>query len=96
MSLLKEQFGDDFIYQYSLQEKPQMLLALSGFVAYLVQTQQSAVARLTTLELGQDERLMALDITARRNLELTIDVSRMMNKAVEDSVIGEKWSMLTV
>ncbi len=64
-------FSKQELANLQLEDKPYAVAALGALLAYLSQTQKSALARLITLNLYGISQYMNLDVTARRNLELT-------------------------
>lgn len=48
-----------------------IIYALGAMIEYLTQTQKHGLESLQHLELYSDDQYMTLDLTARRNLELT-------------------------
>lgn len=65
------QFQAASLADLELEGKPLALKAVGSLLAYLTQTQMSGVRRLTTLTCYTEEQYLALDLSARRNLELT-------------------------
>ena len=55
----------------SLDHKPFCRMAVSSLLQYLSQTQKSGLERLLSIHFYQESQYMHLDLTARRNLELT-------------------------
>ncbi len=68
--IAQEQFGAEPILQLE-QERSPILMALGVMISYLTQTQRHGLESLTHLEIYSDAQYMTLDLTARRNLELT-------------------------
>ena len=66
-----EQFGKSDLSELSLDQRPLAVQAIGGLLDYLTETQMNGVDRLVSLDLYSDSQFMALDLTARRNLELT-------------------------
>ncbi len=64
-------FGEETLQNLSLEEKPLAVCAAGGLLSYLYDTQKTGVERLSTIDLYSETQYMRLDITARRNLELT-------------------------
>lgn len=71
LCLIAAQFGENAVSANRLNERPAVLFALGGLLHYLHETQKTGVERLVALESYSGDRLMMLDATARRNLELT-------------------------
>jgi DNA mismatch repair protein MutS len=68
--LVVGQFQKD-VRELGLADKPAALSALGGLIGYLKDTQKTGLDRLVSVDLYADSRFMRLDLTARRNLELT-------------------------
>ena len=66
-----EQFGKSDLSELSLDQRPLAVQAIGGLLDYLTETQMNGVDRLVSLDLYSESQFMALDLTARRNLELT-------------------------
>lgn len=66
---VESHFGED-ISNLSLDNKPSLLLSLQALISYLKSTQISGTERIREIHYT-DKAVMALDINARRNLELT-------------------------
>lgn len=66
-----EQFGKSDLSELSLDQRPLAVQAIGGLLDYLTETQMNGVDRLMSLDLYSESQFMALDLTARRNLELT-------------------------
>ncbi len=64
-------FGKDNLQQLSLEELPTAVCALGGLLAYLYDTQRQGLDCLVNMNIYNDSQYMNLDLTARRNLELT-------------------------
>lgn len=64
------QFGAESPKELSLDDKPQVTLALGALISYLKRTQMSGIERINRISF-KDSTVMHLDINARRNLELT-------------------------
>ncbi|MBE6910501.1 MAG: DNA mismatch repair protein MutS [Ruminococcaceae bacterium] len=64
------QYGED-AYQSLPRGNPAAVLALGGLLSYLHETQKTDLAYIDRLEYYESGRFMELDLTARRNLELT-------------------------
>lgn len=72
-------FGEETLQNLSLEEKPLAVCAAGGLLSYLYDTQKTGVERLSTIDLYSETQYMRLDITARRNLELT-ETMRLQRK----------------
>lgn len=68
--LANRQFGQEQLEQLEETDSP-VIAALGAMIAYLTQTQRHGLESLTHLEIYSDAQYMTLDLTARRNLELT-------------------------
>ena len=69
--LSADQFGSEEIAQLENSGQQSVIFALGAMIYYLTQTQKHGLESLTHLEIYSDEQYMTLDLTARRNLELT-------------------------
>ena len=69
--LSANQFGSEEIAQLENSGQQSVIFALGAMIHYLTQTQKHGLESLTHLEIYSDEQYMTLDLTARRNLELT-------------------------
>ena len=67
---VRAQFGDDALARLPRND-PAALLALGGLLSYLYETQKTDLTHLDELECYRTGAYMELDVTARRNLELT-------------------------
>lgn len=70
-TLSTDQFGSEEIAQLENSGQQSVIFALGAMIYYLTQTQKHGLESLTHLEIYSDEQYMTLDLTARRNLELT-------------------------
>ena len=70
-SLAAGQFGEEEIEQLEKGGSDAIICALGAMIQYLTQTQKHGLESLTHLEVYSDDQYMTLDLTARRNLELT-------------------------
>ena len=66
----RAQFGDEALARLPRND-PAALLALGGLLSYLYETQKTDLTHLDELECYRTGAYMELDVTARRNLELT-------------------------
>ena len=64
------QYGED-AYASLPRNNPAAALALGGLLSYLHETQKSDLSYISDLEYYEQGRFMELDLSARRNLELT-------------------------
>ncbi len=67
---IRAQFKAASLSDLELDGKPLALRAVGSLLSYLTETQMNGVQRLTTLHCYTEEQFLALDLTARRNLEL--------------------------
>lgn len=81
---IARQFGKERTDALSLSDKPLTVLSLKALLDYLGKTQINGLERLNELELDMESTAMGLDITARRNLELT---ETMRNKEKRGSLL---------
>ncbi len=70
--VLLKQFGKSSLRELGVEESDsESVNVLCGLFYYISDTQRAAVGRFTELTVYSDKRFMELDLTARRNLELT-------------------------
>lgn len=69
--MTEQQFTSNNIKQLNLEGASPIIYALGAMIQYLTQTQRHGLESLNHLEIYSDEQYMTLDLTARRNLELT-------------------------
>lgn len=81
---IARQFGKERTDALSLSDKPLTVFSLKALLDYLGKTQINGLERLNELELDMESTAMGLDITARRNLELT---ETMRNKEKRGSLL---------
>lgn len=67
---IRKQFGDDRFAELP-RNNPAAAMALGGLLSYLYETQKSDLSQINDLDYYEQGRFMELDLTARRNLELT-------------------------
>ena len=65
------QFGVRSLEELGLQDLPLAASSLGALISYLRQTQRVGLERIQSIRLYSDKQFMGLDLTARRNLELT-------------------------
>jgi DNA mismatch repair protein MutS len=65
------QFKARSLSDLGLAESPAATAALGALVSYLRETQRVGLERMEQIQLYSDKQFMKLDVTARRNLELT-------------------------
>ncbi len=65
---IRRQFGDD---AFERLPSPAAAMALGGLLHYLYETQKTDLSHINDLDYYEQGRFMELDLTARRNLELT-------------------------
>ncbi|MDE7293295.1 MAG: DNA mismatch repair protein MutS [Oscillospiraceae bacterium] len=71
-SVLLKQFSKSSLRELGVEESDsESVSVLCGLFYYISDTQRAAVGRFTELTVYSDKRFMELDLTARRNLELT-------------------------
>lgn len=68
---LKEHFGTYHLEGFGISENAAEIPAAGGLLAYLADTQKGALAQITRLKTYAQQTHMVLDISSRRNLELT-------------------------
>ena len=68
--LIRQQFGEDTLSSLP-KDNPAATLALGALLGYLHETQKTDLSHIDKLEYDRQGRFMELDLTARRNLELT-------------------------
>ena len=69
-TLIRRQFGDG-AYAALPKDNPAAVMALGALLTYLHETQKTDLSYLRTLDYYTEGRFMELDLTTRRNLELT-------------------------
>ena len=67
---IRRQFGDES-FTHLPRNNPAAALALGGLLDYLYETQKTDLSHINDLDYYQQGQFMELDLTARRNLELT-------------------------
>ena len=82
---LLAQFRAESLDRWKLGEAFAAVRAAGCLLWYLQETQMSGMERMTELEVYSDSQYMRLDLTARRNLELT---ETMRNKEKRGSLLG--------
>ncbi len=65
------QFGEASLEAMGLSDKPLAVYSLAGLLSYVKETQMDGAQRLIRYSVYQDSQYMTVDMTARRNLELT-------------------------
>lgn len=66
-----QQFGVRSLLELGLEDMPLAVESLGGLIAYLRETQRTGMERIQTVKLYNEAQYMRLDLTARKNLELT-------------------------
>lgn len=66
-----KQFEAESLEEIGLENAPLMIRSLGGLLCYLEETQRHGLETVRRLDIYEDNQFMALDLTARRNLELT-------------------------
>ncbi len=79
---VRDQFGEEKLAKLSHQ--PLTVLSLGALLSYLSRTQINGLERMAEVELVSESAVMGLDVTARRNLELT---ETMRNKERKGSLL---------
>ena len=82
---LLRQFNAESLERWKLTDSYAAVRAVGCLLGYLQDTQMGGLERLTALEVYSDAQYMRLDLTARRNLELT---ETMRNKEKRGSLLG--------
>ncbi len=67
---IRKQFGEDAL-KHLPAGNPAAAMALGGLLNYLYETQKTDLSHINDLDYYEQGRFMELDLTARRNLELT-------------------------
>ena len=67
---IQRQFGEESFHKLPVSN-PAAVMALGGLLHYLYETQKIDLSHLNDLDYYEQGRFMELDLTARRNLELT-------------------------
>lgn len=67
---LKNQFMDNYLKVYELEDKKAAVVSSGALIEYLNETQKRQIKSIKTLKLVRSADFMQLDATARRNLEL--------------------------
>lgn len=76
---VRSQFGDEG-FNALPAGNPAAAMALGGLLSYLYETQKTDLSYIDTLDCYTQGRFMELDLTARRNLELTETMQRREKK----------------
>lgn len=76
---IRSQFGGDG-FNALPEGNPAAAMALGGLLSYLYETQKTDLSYIDTLDCYTQGRFMELDLTARRNLELTETMQRREKK----------------
>lgn len=69
--IVAEQFNVSDLKELGLTESGSAACCVCGLFDYIQETQKAVVGRFTSIEIYADNRYMGLNLTARRNLELT-------------------------
>ena len=67
---IRSQFGEEALHRLPAAN-PAAAMALGGLLSYLYETQKTDLSHINDLDYYEQGRFMELDLTARRNLELT-------------------------
>lgn len=70
-ALIKTHFNVESLEALHIDDKPHCTCAVAMLLRYLADTQKTGLERLLSIDYYNDKQYMNLDITARRNLELT-------------------------
>lgn len=68
--LVRQQFGKS-VQDFGLDDTPLALFSLGALLNYIIETQKEGAKRIVNLSVYNDDQYMSIDLTARRNLELT-------------------------
>lgn len=71
METIKKQFPQKNFEELEFNAKPLAVKALGGLLCYINKTQKNAVQRLIKLNFYKESQFMNIDITAKKNLEIT-------------------------
>ena len=82
--MIPAQFGEPSLEAMGLSDKPLAVYSLIGLLSYVKETQMDGAQRLIRYSVYQDSQYMTVDMTARRNLELT---ETMRNKEKRGSLL---------
>ncbi len=77
---LLEQFNANSLSAYGLSGKTSMIAAAGALVEYLRETQKHALKNISSIKLINRDKYMALDGTAVKNLELTVNTNAQNKK----------------
>ena len=80
---IRRQFGEDALKSLPAGN-PAAAMALGGLLNYLYETQKTDLSHINDLDYYEQGRFMELDLTARRNLELT---ETLRNKEKKGSLL---------
>ncbi len=83
-NIVRQHFGDGAVYD-KIKVVPDAVRALGCVLVYLKETQKTGLERLIDVDVYADVQYMRLDISARRNLELT---ETMRSKEKRGSLVG--------
>jgi len=70
-TIVCRQFAVKELSELSLDDQPIAVRSLGGLLSYLEETQRGGLERLKKVNLYRQEQFMHLDVSARRNLEIT-------------------------
>lgn len=71
MKTISSHFQDKSLEELGLSEKPLAMKALGGLIQYVNKTQKNGAQRIVAINFYKEDQFMSIDITAKRNLELT-------------------------
>ena len=86
ISVSKDEYFNDkeLVYENNIGDNKYSLIAVNGLLGYLEETQKSNLDQINSIEYYTSTKYMALDINARRNLELT---ERMRDKSKKGTLL---------
>ncbi len=71
MKTVLNHFDDKSIEDLGIDQKPLAIKALGGLINYVNKTQKNGAQRIVNVNLYKEDQYMSIDITAKRNLEIT-------------------------
>ncbi len=69
--IVLKHFGAESLAALKLEAKPLAVRSLGAVLSYISETQKEGAKRIVNITFYNEEQFMSLDVTARRNLELT-------------------------
>ena len=79
-TLVLSQFGISNLQALGLKDRNEMVVSVGAVLAYFGETQKRLISNIKKLSVVEDSRFVHLDITARKNLELTQSTSLNQKK----------------